>query len=205
MVRGALFPFDEDSSKVRKALAQLCGIGYLRIGKTPDGREAGQIINFTKHQRVDRPADSEIQQLVSFYDDSTMIHGLFDDDSLLDRKGKDRKGKDLAPPPAPRVQDEIFNALCLIEGSDPKQIGAQASRIGKCLKDIRTATPDVNAQEIRRRARNWPKQFPDATITADALAKWWARCDTGSLPNSEPVRLPDNLRENPNFQTGGAA
>lgn len=131
MIRGALFPFDEDSSKVRKALAQLAVEGYLRIGKTPDGREAGHIINFTKHQRVDRPAASEIQPLVSFDDDSANVLRLFDDESSLDRKGmegigRDRKGS-TPRPPAAEIEERIYEAY-------PRKVGKQDA-----LKAIRKA------------------------------------------------------------------
>jgi hypothetical protein len=94
MIRGALFPFVEDSTIIRRSLAQLVKMGYIAIGKTPDGLEGGQIIKFAKHQRVDRPQASEIKPLMSFDDQSTNALGLIDDQSTLDRKGKDRKGKE---------------------------------------------------------------------------------------------------------------
>lgn len=107
-------------------------------------------------------------------------------------KGREQNGRELAASPTPRARDPIFDTLCLIEGSDPLQIGAGGSRIGKCLKQIRQSTPDVTADEIKRRARNWPFQFPDATLTADALAKWWSKCGFMSAPANQP-RLGANL------------
>lgn len=91
MVRGALFPFDEDSSKVRRAFAQLAAEGYLVLGTTADGREAGFIVNFAKHQRVDRKQDSEIQPLMIH---STNDRRTIDDQSLLDRKGLEGIGRE---------------------------------------------------------------------------------------------------------------
>lgn len=170
-------------------------MGYLRLGKTPDGRECGKIVNFTKHQRVDKPQDSQIEPLITFVESSQKVLGLFQDHSCLDRKGKEGIGKDHAEPPTPRKEDLAFNALCLIEGSDPHKIGAQGSRIGKCLKSIRSSTPDVTPDEIRRRAGNYAKHFKDATISADALAKWWTRCDNGALPGfGEEIKPAANLR-----------
>ena len=100
-----------------------------------------------------------------------------------------------AKPPASRAQDEVFNALCLIEGSNPAEIGASGGRIAKCLKMIRASTPDVTPEEIRRRAANYPRQFKDAMLTADALAKWWAKCGDATLPGRElQSAVPTNLR-----------
>src|ERR1035437_2299692 len=93
MIRGALFPFEEDSTRVRRSLAQLGSLGYLKLGKSADGREAGFIVKFSIHQRVDKARDSDIKPLVSFVDHSSNDLGLIDDESQLDRKGMERIGK----------------------------------------------------------------------------------------------------------------
>lgn len=101
MIRGSLFPFEEDASKVRKGLAQLECEGFVRLGKTPDGREVGHVINFSKHQRVDKANPSEIQPIAQFdersiqiQDDSKNDPRMFQERSLLDRKGMEGKGKE---------------------------------------------------------------------------------------------------------------
>ena len=38
------------------ALEALVAIGYARLGRGPDGRRYGQVVNFAKHQRVERPS-----------------------------------------------------------------------------------------------------------------------------------------------------
>lgn len=134
MIRGALFPFEEDSTRIRRALAQLAAEGYLRIGKAPDGREAGHIVKFSVHQRVDKPAKSEIQPLISFQDDSSNVLGLFDDQSCLDRKGLEGIGKDVgktevARPAASLPDGEWIQSL----ESDPAYKGiAVSTEIAKC-------------------------------------------------------------------------
>lgn len=94
MIRGALFPFEEDSSKIRRGLAQLAAEGYIKLGKTEDGREVGHVVNFSKHQRVDKPQDSEIKPLAFFEEHSQNDLGLFPDESALEGKGKEGKGKE---------------------------------------------------------------------------------------------------------------
>lgn len=92
LLRGALFPFDEDSSKLRRSIAQLVEKGYIKVGKTADGRECGHVVNFCKHQRIDRPKPSEIKQVAQFDEQSTNDRRIIDDESLLEGKGKEGKG-----------------------------------------------------------------------------------------------------------------
>lgn len=92
MVRGALFPFEEDSSKIRQALAHLAQIGYIRLGKVPDGRECGFVVKFDKYQRVDKAQQSVISPLAIFEDQSENDRGMIDDQSALEGKGKEGKG-----------------------------------------------------------------------------------------------------------------
>ena len=98
MIRGSLFPFEEDSSKIRKGLAQLESEGYVILGKTADGREVGKIVNFSKHQRVDKPQKSEIEPLAIFEERSKNGIVFIDDDSALYSKGKEGKGKEEGAP-----------------------------------------------------------------------------------------------------------
>jgi len=183
MIRGALFPFEEDSTRIRRALAQLATEGYLRLGKCPDGREAGQVVNFSKHQRVDRATESEIQPLASFDEPSTNVPRVLDDHSLLDRKGREGKGI-LAAAPPPRERNPLFDALCLVEGIPLGEVGKAGGRIGKSLSEILAASPDVSPEEIARRGRNYQTHFSGAALTAAALAKHWGKCHARSTTGS---------------------
>lgn len=167
MIRGALFPFDEDSSKVRRALAQLVEEGYLRIGKAPDGREGGHIIKFSNHQRVDRPADSDIQPLLSFDDDSTMIRGLFDDQSSLDRKGREGIGKDISVEASPlRVPEATVEE---IYAAYPRKQGKQDA-----LKAIRKAL--ASRPTLNQTLLNTVQIYANATLA-------WPESDKQFIPH----------------------
>jgi len=78
-------------------------------------------------------------------------------------------------PRAPKPRNEVFDALCEIEGSNPAEVRTGGGRIAAALKAIRTATPDVTADEIRRRAENYRERWPRVPITANALANHWAK------------------------------
>lgn len=71
LIEAAIFPLRELSSSVRRLLDELSDIGFLALYTGTDGKEYGEILNFTKHQRVDRAKPSEIKGLVKFDDEST--------------------------------------------------------------------------------------------------------------------------------------
>jgi len=55
------------------------------------------------------------------------------------------------------------------------------------LPDIKAVCPSVDAAEIGRRAQNYRLHMPQVTISAPALAKHWAKCETAPVsktPNS---------------------
>jgi Helix-turn-helix domain len=75
----------------------------------------------------------------------------------------------------------IFDALAELHGGTEKLSRPMAKTVGVATAAIRRATPNVNAGEIHRRARNytwlsWNDQR--RAPSAQALAKWWADCDT---------------------------
>lgn len=116
LVRSALFPIDEDSTNARRVLATLSAVGYIETKKHPTHGDIGMVVNFTKHQRIDRPSPSKIKG----YFDSTNTQRTLDDHSLLYQvsgiKGKEQ-GKEqvaeispLAPRPkrfTPPLLDEV--------------------------------------------------------------------------------------------------
>ena len=79
-------------------------------------------------------------------------------------------------PKKPRERDECFEALAEIEGGHQALTITARGAVNKALKDIRSAEPNVVPDEIRRRGRMYRQHFPDAILSACALAKHWARC-----------------------------
>ena len=90
------------------------------------------------------------------------------------------KGQALAQVLA-RERNPAWDALAEIEGHGGNPSPIAAGGIGRALKAIRGMMPGAEleavAAEIRRRAGNWASHFEGATITAMALAKWWARME----------------------------
>jgi hypothetical protein len=88
LVRSALRSFDEDSTKIRASLGELCAIGYIEMREHPSHGPIGFIVSFSQHQRVDRPKDSIIKGLF----DSTNDRRMIDDKSSLYGKGREWNG-----------------------------------------------------------------------------------------------------------------
>lgn len=203
MIRGSLFPFEEDASKIRKGLAQLESEGFIRLGKTNDSREVGHVVKFSLHQRVDKPQDSKIKPLAIFQEQSKNDLGLFGDESALYRNGKEGKGKDIAPPTGdakedrpddpppepkkPRARLPLNDALASLNGADPLQLTGPAwATIGVALKQIKEVCPEVTVEEIQRRAANYRLKWPDA-LTPTALAKHWADFDKCPVAHEDAI------------------
>jgi hypothetical protein len=74
LVRSALRPFDDDSSIVRACLETLEKVGWISLCLDVNDRMCGWIVNFTKHQKIDRPKPSAIKPLCRFDDSSTINH-----------------------------------------------------------------------------------------------------------------------------------
>jgi len=69
-IRGAVFPFMDDSRKITVALRELSNHGYLRLGKLPDGRDVGHVVNFLEHQVINKHKHSKIKELAIFPEQS---------------------------------------------------------------------------------------------------------------------------------------
>jgi hypothetical protein len=94
LVKAAIFPLRELSVSTQQILTDLASIGYIRLGVAVDGRRYGHVCKFTQHQRINRPTDSQIKNLDITWNDSLSTHGALSEDSLLEGKGKEGKGKE---------------------------------------------------------------------------------------------------------------
>jgi len=86
LIRGECFPFDEDSSDIRRGLGELSRIGFIRLGTTPEGQKIGQIVTFSDHQKIDRPTKSKYSDASVTWNESTKIRRALVEDSLLEKE-----------------------------------------------------------------------------------------------------------------------
>lgn len=106
-IRGSVL-FREDSSNVRRMLDELSRSEWITLCGRPE-RPIGRVVNFRKHQRVDRPQPSRLKQY-ALDESSTNDRRTLDDQSTQEQgtgKGKESpivpKGDDT--PPAPAEED----------------------------------------------------------------------------------------------------
>ena len=90
ILKGAVFPFNDTSVSIHTMLMQLSQIKYISLHTGLDGKSYGYVINFLKHQVINRPTKSKIKDLVDITENSVSIHTQFTDDSLQERKGKEQ-------------------------------------------------------------------------------------------------------------------
>ena len=72
LIKGNLFPFEDDSKKILRSIQELSSAGYLELGIDSKGRSVARVANFTKHQRVDKPKPSRIKDDFTIQDESKM-------------------------------------------------------------------------------------------------------------------------------------
>ena len=100
-------------------------------------------------------------------------------------KGRERKGT-IADDEHPREQsapadkqqrerNPIWDTVCDVCGVDSGALTKTISTlIGRAVKEIKEASPDVTPDMIRRKAAAYRKQYPDCALTVSALMKHWS-------------------------------
>ena len=95
LVKAGVFPLRESSLSIHCMFTDLSNAGFLRFGLGPDGRRYGHVVEFLKHQRVNRPTPSKISCLDIVWESSVSPHGALSESSLLEQgTGNREQGKD---------------------------------------------------------------------------------------------------------------
>ena len=183
LLRGSLFPFLEDSKMIPGSLQDLSRVGWIELGTDNQGRPIGRIVNFSKHQRVDKPKDSLIKDLCTFRDASTTHPRFVQDVSQEEGKGTGNReqGKEVPPTPKGDGEGDLFSgdvappAPASLSAPKKKPSPLPTSPEAKAIADIvhrrhDTAWSDV---EIRYFKRLHPINLDDlATLAAYYGAHW---------------------------------
>jgi hypothetical protein len=161
-VRSFIWPFDEDSTKARRVLDNLSRAAYIEVREHPLQGLIGRIVNFSKHQRVDRPNPSKLKD----YFQSTNVRRMIDERSLLEQgtgnreQGREEEREETPPAVPPPL------ALAS-PAAQPAPVGA-APRSGSASKPKRE-----------------PKRSPEVT-----LAEYVAQCeerDVAPVPAGDTI------------------
>ena len=171
-----LFPYDDDAPKAIEGwLAELEAEGCIRR-YVVEGNTYLEIPKWREHQKIDKPSTSKLPPFAEgsrvFVEASRTV--------VVGSGIRDQGSGTIAPAGAvaeARPKDLVFEALCSVTGNDLASLTKSGrGAINGALKDIKGATPDVTPDEIKRRAAIYARKFPNAALTAPALAKHWSGC-----------------------------
>jgi len=153
-IRGAVL-FREDSSNVRRMLDELSRSGWITLCGAPE-RPIGRVVNFRKHQRVDRPQPSRLKQY-ALDESSTNDRRPLDDESTQEQGTG--KGKDTPIVPASGDESDEGNVQDKSHEDNPALLRAKA------LFRMRPATP---LDRATRRA--W--KLSSTAVAATSFDEW---------------------------------
>lgn len=105
---------------------------------------------------------------------------------------KRREGNERNILRTPRERNPLLDALAVCDGGPEGLTGSAWGRIGKALKDIKEASPDVDPSEISRRMANYRTHYPNAYCTSTALSAHWGLCANakGNGTHDQPIPIP---------------
>jgi len=153
-IRGAVL-FREDSSNVRRMLDELSLSGWITLCGSAE-RPIGRVVNFRKHQRVDRPQPSRLKQY-ALDESSTNDRRPLDDESTQEQGTG--KGKDTPIVPASGDESDEGNVQDKSHEDNPALLRAKA------LFRMRPATP---LDRATRRA--W--KLSSTAVAATSFDEW---------------------------------
>ena len=81
LIRGELMPFAERHDHIPALLEALREAGYIRLGEDTAKRQIGLVVNFRKHQLVNRPQKSKLAGTVDFPNWSPALPGVLQEPS----------------------------------------------------------------------------------------------------------------------------
>ncbi len=183
LVRAACFPFDEDSSNVRRGLDELSNIGWIELRVAGDGKVIGRVTNFTQHQRVDRAQESKLSGIFKdskpFVEDSSNVRRAFAEPSLLEQgTGNREQGEDLL---ATEITHKGRSLLATSSATESSAAAETAARTGGDeTKTGKVSFPDKSKQAEEPKAVALPPVlvFPcrgarkSWNLTEAQVAKW---------------------------------
>lgn len=159
LVRAFAFPFTESSLSTHNALNRLSELGWIALKNTLAHGLVGVVVNFRKHQRINRPSPSKIKAYF-LSESSVNDHG-----TVGAGTGNREQGKEVPPKPPKGgrrsrsqidgafpegVRDVVNHLFPLWPKSQPKDgspirkdLAATAARVGEILRQEAKVTPEL--------------------------------------------------------------
>lgn len=184
LIESSVFPLRELSLSIHGMLTELSNMGYITLHEGSDGKKYGHIVNFLKHQRVNRPAPSKIAPILCKTlesEDSVSPHGQFSESSLTERnreQGKEQGTGNMISCPAtpsavsPSADDSEEDDLPDEFFQTKKTTSAELlDFIWKSVPQIsRTRSSQVKLASEWKRIK--AKERPSLSLLTEALEAW---------------------------------
>lgn len=183
LIRGACFPFLEDSKKIPRSIQELSEIGFLEIGLLDDGRQVGKIVNFRKHQRIDKPQVSKLKEKSQFQEHSKNDPRILQEPSkiVLGGNGKGMEGEGEGEKEQGRLSPTLSDVV--------KYCKDKGYKLFDCEKyfNLRTKNGWINANG--RKIVNWKNDIN----TADSFGTYNRKKTFDELQDEEMHRVASDL------------
>lgn len=177
LVRSTLWPFDDDSTKARRTIAELSSISYIEVRDCGGHGHVGKVVQFSAHQRVDKPKKSGLAQHFEsgtplnplipndskndpgrIVDDSTKDRGSVVDQSSREGKGREGKGSGrevvqkptggvLRPPPVPEKTSRTAETWASYSSAFVERYAVAPVRNAKVNAQIAQFVERIGAEE----------------------------------------------------------
>jgi hypothetical protein len=85
LLKSQIYPLRDPSLNIQCMLTELSNIGYLEVYDSIGRKVYGKILNFLKHQKVNRPSPSKIKPLLGEKTNSLNTHGMLNESSPLEQ------------------------------------------------------------------------------------------------------------------------
>lgn len=145
LIESDVFPLRELSGSVTVLIEELRGIGYVKVFSGSDGKRYGHVVNFEKHQVINKKNASKIKGLCLVPEECgspTVVLPVG-----MERKGREKEGKrDSAEP-----QSDSTPAIVSVPLVDKTEYGVTQAEIDEWSQ----AYPAVNVVQQLREMRAW--------------------------------------------------
>lgn len=90
LVKASCFPLRDPSTSIPDCLSLLVSVGFIRLGSL-NGKRFGHVVNFDRHQRINRPTPSKISDMGIVWDNAQHAHPHINDNAPPERNREQGK------------------------------------------------------------------------------------------------------------------
>lgn len=163
LIRGDVFPFEENCVSIHGALSELSRIGYVELRESSNKGQVGLILAFQKHQVINRPTPSKIRDFFeespiksNNNNDSRRTHGGLTEDSLLEREqgtGNREEEKEQGDSSEPSQASEPYDPTIVFDLVGKN--GGAWTPPKRLVEDFQRYYPNLDVGSQLRKAAAW--------------------------------------------------